>query len=60
MWGMEWSLDDFEGSSHPEDHMSSREVENCQGIALCFKGFHDPQYCRVFESVGVGFTKTQA
>lgn len=31
MRGMEWGLDDLEGPLHPEDHMSSCEVEDCQG-----------------------------
>lgn len=39
MWGMEWSLDDFEGPSHPEDHMNSREVEDWQEQPCASKAF---------------------
>lgn len=32
MRGIQWGLDDFESRLHPEDHMSSCEVKDCQGM----------------------------
>lgn len=32
MQAMEWGLDNLKGPLHPEDYMSSCEVQGCQGM----------------------------